>query len=185
MFDRWKKQVHESQDLDLIPVMNLFIVLIPFLLMGAAFFQIGVIPASLPTHTPAAGDVPVETDIVTLNLVLKRDRIEVTATSSGVEPAALEAIAGTFPRADAGFDLEAFQAHLTTIKERYPRSNTMIVLPEDELAYHDLVDVLDAARERSLGEGPDGEPRSEELFPVVVFSRFIAPTPEPAAEEAG
>ena len=29
---------HPTGDLDLIPVMNLFMVLIPFLLMGAAFF---------------------------------------------------------------------------------------------------------------------------------------------------
>ena len=56
MFDRYRRTVEETQDLDLLPVMNLFMVLIPFLLMGAAFFHIGVIPASLPSHTPEVKD---------------------------------------------------------------------------------------------------------------------------------
>jgi biopolymer transport protein ExbD len=182
MFDRWRKQVDEPQELDLIPVMNLFIVLIPFLLMGAAFFQIGVIPASLPTHTPATSDSPSDTDLVTVNLVLKADALQLTATSSGVAPEALQEIAASWPRTAQGYDLEAFHSQLMRIKRLYPRSNTMIVLPHDELEYEDLVGVLDSARERQVGVRPDGEPDMAELFPVVVFSRFI-PAEEPAAEE--
>jgi len=38
----------QSEDINLVPIMNLFVVLIPFLLMSAAFFHISVINASVP-----------------------------------------------------------------------------------------------------------------------------------------
>ena len=129
--------------------------------------------------------VPPAPRITTTRTSESRSRSASTATSSGVTPEALQEIAASWERGPAGYDLEAFHAHLTRIKSLYPRSNTMIVLPHDELEYEDLVGVLDQARERQVGVRADGEPDMAELFPVVVFSRFI-PAEEPAeGEEAG
>ena len=59
----------------------------------------------------------------------------------------------------------------------------MIVLPHEELEYQSLVEILDATREIKA-KGKQGERKAYPLFPVVVFSRFIPPPPEPAADEA-
>ena len=55
MFEEWRQAKEEDHDLNLIPVMNLFMVLIPFLLMGAAFFHMAVIPTSTPSHLATDG----------------------------------------------------------------------------------------------------------------------------------
>lgn len=173
MFEKFDRAVEETGDLDLIPVMNLFMVLIPFLLMGAAFYHIGTIPASLPAHTPQESDVPETPTTVTVNLIVKEDRIDLSTSSVSLGPEVLDELAAAFPNGDGGYDVPAVQAHLKMLKRRYPASNTMIVLPFEGLDYQSLVELLDSTREYEKGEDDAGDPVYEELFPVVVFSRFV------------
>jgi biopolymer transport protein ExbD len=182
VFTRWQKAVEETRDLDLLPVMNLFMVLIPFLLMGAAFYHIGVIPTSLPTHTPQESDVPATPTTVTINLQIAPDQIAVTASSTGLDQDQLDTLGAAWPKRGE-YDVDGVRAHLRTIKERYPESNTMIVLPHEELDYESLVHVLDATRDYPTGQLDErGEEARADLFPVVVFSRLI--TAEAGGEEA-
>lgn len=181
MFDHYRRRTQEVQELDLLPVMNLFMVLIPFLLMGAAFFKIGVIPSSVAAHVPdEAAELP-PTDRVTLHLVVKPTAIEVSASNAAIDPAELDTL--SFVREGDTSDLSALTAHLAEIKRRYPASDTLIVLPHDELGFERLVGVLDATREREVGTDAHGEPIFEDLFPGVVFSRFVETDVETAAAE--
>jgi biopolymer transport protein ExbD len=168
--------VEETRELELVPVMNLFMVLIPFLLMGAAFYQIGVIPSSLPTSTPDDSDVPRTPTKVTVNLIITPDRIDLGASSTSLDEEQLEALGGSWPLRDGKYDTEGVQAQLLSIKQRYPHSDTLIALPHEELDYQSLVEILDRTREF---EAPPagGAKKTYELFPVVVFSRFIPPPP--------
>ncbi|MFW5812197.1 MAG: ExbD/TolR family protein, partial [Alkalispirochaetaceae bacterium] len=76
MFDRWKQAREEPSELNLIPIMNLMMVLIPFLLLGAAFYHLGSIPTTLPTHRPEGGDPPENSDVVvTLSLRIEEARL--------------------------------------------------------------------------------------------------------------
>ena len=84
MFDRWRQAKNEVDDLNLIPIMNLMMTLIPFLLMGAAFYHIGVIPSSLPTHVPQGNPHPDKTKTVTLNLQVLPDKLELSATGNNI-----------------------------------------------------------------------------------------------------
>ncbi|MDF1562013.1 MAG: biopolymer transporter ExbD [Deltaproteobacteria bacterium] len=190
MFSKFRK-AKEAEDLNLIPIMNLMMTLIPFLLLGAAFYHIGVIPTSLPTHTPEGTNEPEKTEIVTLNLQVDEASVELSASASGLSEQELEALGGTFPRGKDGFDLPAIQAAVLNVKTNYPKSDTMIVLPSEAVVYQDLVSILDVTRERIIkAEGKDDV--HEPLFPVTVFSRLIRPDPdaegasteEPAEEPA-
>ncbi|MEO0604900.1 MAG: hypothetical protein AAF211_25940, partial [Myxococcota bacterium] len=69
---------------------------------------------------------------------------------------------------DRAFAEADMTALLTAIKQRYPASDTMIVLPAPGVVYRDVVRVLDVARET---EREDGE--KVPLFPVVVMSRKV------------
>lgn len=183
MFERYQRAVEETQELDLLPVMNLFMVLIPFLLMGAAFFHIGVIPTSLPAHTPQASDVPKTPTTVSVNLAVSATDMQLTVSSTSLDEAQLAALGATFQRGPKGYPREALVKHLRGLKTSYPESNTLIALPHEDLAYDELVAILDATREFPTGKtGTDGEPEMRDLFPVVVFSRFIEAAPEEGAE---
>ena len=162
----------EPDDLNVIPVMNLFMVLIPFLLLGAAFYQIGVIPTSTPTHDPTASDIPETPTTVAANLLIEPDRLVVTFASTSLTPEELEEIAGRFPNRDGRHDVDALRRHLRQIKSRYPESTTMTVLPHDRLDCQSLVTILDSAREYPIDPDDPFSPH-EELFPVTVFSKLI------------
>lgn len=186
-FARFRHRAEEVQELDLLPVMNLFMVLIPFLLMGAAFYQIGVIPSSVAAHAPDEEAELPPTDRVTLHLVVKPDAIELSATNAALAPEELDALAWAQDGDPSAWDLAGLQAQLASIKGRYPASQTLVVLPHDELGYEPLVELLDATRERPVGEDEHGEPTYEDLFPGVVFSRFVegeAGEGEGAADDA-
>jgi len=186
MFNRWHKALDETDaELNIIPVMNLFMVLIPFLMLGAAFFSIGVIPVSTPTHSPDESDVPTTPTTVTANLAVTTTELDLSYSSTNLSTDKLADMRKRFPaRADETFDLDALQRELRATKETYPKSTTVIVLPADDINYQVLVSVLDSVREYRTGkQTPAGEPEFAELFPVTVFSRFIPPEPEPDGEE--
>lgn len=184
MFDRYRRTIEETPDLNVIPVMNLFMVLIPFLLLGAAFYQIGVIPTSIPSHNPEESDVPQTPTTVLVNLVIRPDEMRLTCASTSLSEADLADLADTFPNQGKEQDVKALQQHLLMLKERYPKSTTLTVIPHDGLKYQELVYVLDATRERDSGRRTaKNEIVYDELFPVTIFSRLV--TDDPDAAEGG
>ncbi len=173
MFDRFRQRTEETKELDLLPFMNLFIVLIPLLLSGAVFYRIGVIPSSVAAHTPDDPGDERNTDEVTVHLVLARSEMALSVSNSSIEPAELAQWNATWPVRDAKWDLNALQDHLYAIKSKYPESRNLILLPHEEVDFESLVTVLDAAREKDMGKNDRGQETRAELFPGVVMSRFV------------
>ena len=180
MFSKWQRAMDDqAADINVVPVMNLFMVLIPFLLMGAAFYQIGVIPTSTPQHSPHESDVPKTPTTVSANLMLEPDTMRITFASTNLSEDELAALAATWPRGAKGkYDVEGLQQKLVEIKKLYPESTTITILPHDDLGYQELVEVLDRLREHQVGFDKDGNPTYKELFPVTVFSRLLRADPE-------
>lgn len=172
-FDRWRRATEDAVEINVIPVMNLFMVLIPFLLLGATFFHIGVIPTSTPTLSPSDSDVPKTPTTVAVNLEITQDLLRITASSVSLEPEELEALSAEWPKKNGEYQVDALQRALVEIKKKYPESNTLTVLPYEDLNYQVLVSVLDVTRNRQVGLDAKGEPKIEDIFPVTIFSRFV------------
>lgn len=177
MFDKFKRASEEPADLNIIPVMNLFMVLIPFLLLGAAFVHIGVIPTSTPTKKESSEKEKKEEEdepkSVTANLVLTPSEMRVSFSGSNIPREDLEALGDAWTIEDDDYPVDQLQETLRGAKETYPESNTVTVLPHDDFRYENLVYILDHTREEQVGKKPDGSPKYEPLFPVTVFSKFI------------
>lgn len=165
-------QATKSADVDLIPVMNLFVVMIPFLLLSAAFLHVGVIPTTLPTQTDGASDIAADTQSVTINLHMAPEALHLSASNAVLEEEVLSELAATIPRKGEAHDLEALTDVLHGIKSRYPNSDTVILLPGEGVVYSDVVLVLDAAREKTI-EAEGAESKNVPLFPVVVLSKKV------------
>lgn len=170
-FKRFRKK-RETPDINLIPVMNLFVTLIPFLLLAAAFYHVSVIPTSLPSQTTETSDIATEERSVTVNLVVEEERIELSATNAVLDEETLNALSATLERKDGKFDFEALGEALYAIKMRFDQSDTVIVLPSDLVRYEDIIRVLDVAREKTVNRDTPSEVRIP-LFPVVVMSRKV------------
>ena len=171
MFDRYRV-AREEVEVNLIPVMNLFVTLIPFLLLAAAFYHIGVIATSLPSQTDEASDIAADRKSVTVNLLVEPESIQVSASNAVLDEETLAELSITIPKNDKGFDLELLGKALHEIKLRYQNSDTVIVLPSDDIEYQDIVRILDASREMIFNRGTPDELKVP-LFPVVVLSRKV------------
>lgn len=183
MFEEWRQARQETEDLNLIPVMNLFMVLIPFLLMGAAFFHVAVIPTSTPSHTPGESDVPKTPTTVSASLVIKPDRFTLSFSSTNLTPEQIDDLSREWMIEDGKLPTEELHDYLITIKKKYPESTTLVVLPHSKLAYQQLVQVLDRTREYESGTKKNGEKAYKELFPVTVFSKLVEGKPQAANEQ--
>ena len=60
--------------------------------------------------------------------------------------------------------MAALVATLKGIKDKYPKSNTLILSPEDNVVYEDIVSVMDVARKTE----------DQPLFPIVVVSGEVS-----------
>ena len=80
---RIRPKSEEDTELNMVPIMNMFMVLIPFLLMSASFYQINAINTSLPVHADThASDVSNnEKEKITVVLELKEKEIRISGLS--------------------------------------------------------------------------------------------------------
>jgi hypothetical protein len=106
-------------------------------------------------------------------LEITQDLLRITASSVSLDPEELEALSAEWPKKNGEYQVDALQRALVEIKQKYPESNTLTVLPFEDLNYQVLVSVLDVTRNRQVGLDAKGEPKIEDIFPVTIFSRFV------------
>ena len=178
MFKKYRHAKEEAEELNLIPVMNLMVVLIPFLMLGAAFYHLGTIPTSIPDNVPAADAKPPSDVKVTINLIIEPTEMILSGSGAGLDEAEAAGMKITLKQQGKSPNVKGLRKHLMAIKGKYPKSDTAIILPADTIPYEKLVVVLDAVREMPAGKDAKGDPKVAPLFPVSVFSRRLKAPPE-------
>lgn len=136
-------------DLELRPLMNVFIVLIPMLLMSAVFMEIRVIEMSAPHAgsgaAPAAAVKPLE-----LTLRVAGDTYVVGGNGIGAEAFARS-------RADAAGTLDRdtiarLSNALARIVASHPENHEIRIVADDSTRYQELVALMDLARTAGLSD---------------------------------
>ncbi|MEL6339097.1 MAG: biopolymer transporter ExbD [Myxococcota bacterium] len=174
---KYAVEVEEVQP-NLIPIMNLFTALIPFLLMSAAFFHLSVIQVSVPVAGEPGEDTDIakEDDKITLNLNISDTEFKMSASSDTLDPDVLNRMKQTIPKTIGDNEAEAAMWQSLTdaaaqIKGSYIKSDTVIVIAEDDVPYEQVVFALDAVRETT--EMVAGAKQRIKLFPRVVLSSLV------------
>jgi len=158
-----RRRPEEDTELNMVPIMNMFMVLIPFLLMSASFIHLKAINTSVPVHADTSENEPDEAQVtkVTVMLELGEKELKVTAAGGGLSVAQLSALEasislkGGFALAESGL-----KENLRNIKTMYPGSDTIVLIPDASILYDDIIRAMDMAR--SMDEN--------NLFPNVVLS---------------
>ncbi len=154
----------EDVELNLIPIMNLFTALIPFLLMSAVFYELSVIQITVPVQSESgAVDAPKEPDKVTLNVEMLKDKFSLSASSDVQIPTYTKIILRT---ANLEEDLKKLTEEANTLKTKYTKSTTAIMAPGEDIPYQDIVMTMDAIRSTRR---PDGG--TVLLFSSIVLSK--------------
>ncbi|HEY6873576.1 MAG TPA: biopolymer transporter ExbD [Geobacteraceae bacterium] len=120
--------------LNLTPMMDVFTVLVVFLLITAVFTSITIMDLSVPTG--AGGAAAVKPNFA----------IEVIVRKAGLEIANGRAVEAAIPKKDGKYDFEKLSELLLALKAKYPEKEDATVLMEPKVEYDYLVQVMDTVR---------------------------------------
>jgi biopolymer transport protein ExbD len=141
-------------ELLLVSMIDIFTVLVTFLLMTAVFSRIVILKLHLPSSRTQFRDPPPG---LVLEVMVRSTGLVVADRNSG--PLA------SFPNTAQGYDLSGLTDYLERVKAKFPKMTQATILLEPETPYDTLVKVMDHVREFDASNGFDSVPA--ELFPDI------------------
>ncbi|MCU7937173.1 MAG: biopolymer transporter ExbD [Candidatus Thiodiazotropha sp. (ex Dulcina madagascariensis)] len=165
MRDRFRHHHHEAE-LNITAFLNLMVILIPFLLITAAFSRFSIIELYLP---PTSEERLQAIKELQLEVVIRKQSLEVADREGGL----IRRIDNTAE----GYDLKALNELLVQIKVRFQDKRNVFILSEPETDYETMIQVMDAVR---MTESADTGPLIQyELFPEI----SLGDAPPPVAPQ--
>jgi biopolymer transport protein ExbD len=155
---KFPRRVRRPGELLLVPLIDIFTVLVTFLLMTAVFSRIAIVELDLPSADGAAVAEPA----FRLEVIVRREGFELTNGSARI---------AAIPKLERAYDLETLARLALALKRDHPDADDASVLLEPEIAYDDLIQVMDAIR-------------SVELPADAAAELAAAPPPAPPAAAA-
>lgn len=157
-----RRPAGNDNQLNLVPIMNLVSILIPFLLVAAQFVNLAVVDSSLPgIHKDDSIDLPIE-DVRQISIAITATKLAVLGADDllGVDDTGGLDI----PMSGEAHDTSELTRVLGLVKDEEPDLEDIVLVPDGTVAYEELIDVMDAARAESMSEG------GRLLFPNVVIA---------------
>lgn len=170
-----------EEHLNIIPVMNLFILLIPFLLLSAVFVQIGIIETSLPrvaTSPVAAKElrkkITLTCAINNKGFILRGINPTKALTEGEANSKYLSAKGALITKKEDGsYNFGKLNFALKGVKKSFPDEDTIFILPESYVLYDDIIKTMDTSRERHEKAATEEAKIIKTLFPNAVIAGNI------------
>ena len=162
IFTKGRRNSDDDTELNMIPIMNIFLVIIPFLLTSVSFFHIKVISTSVPVMADST-HVSVKPEKIKLTVIveMRQADMRLSTTAENLDPQELEQFEQLIKLQAAGmYPIMELNEYLQSIKRTYPESDTLILIPDETVIYESIIQAMDAAR--NFNDSP--------LFPNVVLS---------------
>ena len=148
------RRQRRPSELQLVSMIDIFTVLVTFLLMTAIFSRTVVLDLKLPANNASFPELPKG-----LNLeVIVRDAT-LTIADRGTGPLRV------LPNTAKGYDLDGLTEFLKFVKSRYPDKTEASILLEPQTPYDTLIQVMDRTRVVEVNAGLSTV--QAELFPDV------------------
>lgn len=141
-------------DLNIVPMIDMMVILVFFLLFTAVFSNTNILELNLPAPNSSVPDLP---QGLNLEVIVRRNVIEVADRNSGVLK--------TLPKVDGDYDYAGLSSFLQDVKARYPATLAASVLLEQDIPYDVLVQTMDNTRVWLNTSGPLLQ--KVELFPDI------------------
>jgi biopolymer transport protein ExbD len=155
-------------ELLLVPMIDIFTVLVTFLLMTAVFSRTTILELDLPLAQSEFREPPPG---LQLEVMVRKDLLQVADRNSG--PLA------TLPNKAEGYDYEGLTGYLKRVKEKFPEKTDASILLEKDTPYDILVQVMDRVRTFEAKSGTTTI--QAELFPDISIGDAPAAEPGPVA----
>jgi len=170
-----QRRTQKAEDLNLVPIMNLVTILIPFLIMAAQFVQLAVIDSNIPAISDDKTEPPPDEPPWKLSVALTQNGITIGGADKALgiapmvpgekRPPTIPCGAGT-GRCTGVLDYNwtELTTKLNEVKQQHPDEENVIIVPGPSIEYEVIVKAMDASRQI---EGTDG---LKDLFPTVVIA---------------
>ncbi len=127
----------ESIDLDMTPVMNLFMVLIPFLMSMAVFTHIAVLEFSLPPSQGEGGEIE-QTKELDISIVVTQSGFRIVGTGKKLD---------IIPKVRGKYQMNQLRGLLKAVKFQYPSQTSVVLVFDANILYDDIIKFMDVCRE--------------------------------------
>lgn len=145
MYDSHLRRARKPAELLLVPMIDIFTVLVTFLLMTAVFARITVLQLDLPSAADSnAAEPPFR-----LEVIVRKDGLELTNGATRI---------AALPTMNGEYDLKTLSDLALSLKREYPNVDSASVLMEPDVKYDYLIQVMDAIRSKEM---PAASPASE------------------------
>jgi biopolymer transport protein ExbD len=140
-------------ELNVVPMIDMMVILVFFLIFTAVFTKTNVLELNLPGADSAVPDLP---EGLNLEVIIRKTAIEVADRGTG--------LLKSLPRTGADYDLKGLSEYLQLVKSKYPDKQNATILLEQDISYDTLVHVMDTVR---VFQVPNSKWDMAELFPEV------------------
>jgi biopolymer transport protein ExbD len=146
---------HQGRDdLNIVPMIDMMVILVFFLIFTAVFSKTNILQMNLPTTTNAAPvDLPKD---LKLEIIIRSDDLVINDRNSGP----LKTLANTA----TGYDYDGLSEFMRRVKSQFPQMTDATILSGPAVAYDTLVQVMDSVRVYQLPVAPFSK---AELFPDI------------------
>lgn len=151
--------------LNLTPLMDVMSNLLFFLLAAFGASVIAVLQTTVPVRSEDDSSIDTALDKVTVTLVVNTAGFTVNSESGTIPEEQLAQYAAQIAKRGPDYDLPALTTALKRIKDRFPASKVLVMVPDDDIRYQVIVNIMDAARDWA---GPNRQKRV--LFSEIVMS---------------
>ena len=148
------RHARKPAELMLVPMIDIFTVLVTFLLMTAVFSKTVVLELNLPAAVTEFKEPPPG---LMIEVMVRKNLLQVADRNTG--PLA------TLPNTATGYDYEGLTNYLKRVKAKYPDKTDATILLETDTPYDILVQVMDRVRVLEVKQGPTTV--QAELFPDI------------------
>jgi len=166
-YRKLERHSRKPAELLLVPMIDIFTVLVTFLLMTAVFSRTVILQLNLPASQTEFKEPPPG---LQLEVMVRKDQLLVADRNTGP----LHAV----PNNAQGYDYDGLTQYLKFVKTKFPDKTDASILLEPDTPYDTLVQVMDRVRVFEAGEGVNTV--QAELFPDISIGD--APATEPTAE---
>ena len=177
------RRAHRPAELLLVPMIDIFTVLVTFLLMTAVFSRTVILQMNLPAAQTEFKEPPPGLQI---EVMVRKELLQVADRNTG--PLA------TLPNTATGPNYDGLTEYLKRVKQKFPEKTDASILLEPDTLYDVVVQVMDHVRVFEAKDATNNTIQAE-LFPDISMGDAPAPdappgtitgsTAAPAAPAAG
>jgi biopolymer transport protein ExbD len=141
-------------DLNIVPMIDMMVILVFFLLFTAVFSNTNILELNLPAPNSSVPELPKG---LQLEVIVRKNVVQIADRNSGV--------LRELPKKDGEYDYKGLSDFLQFVKSKYPTVMAANVLMEEDIPYDVLVQTMDNVRLFEKDDAPSFT--KVELFPDI------------------